>query len=941
MRSQRLLAVALIGLTLALGTLAASAQTETTSGPTGTTTGSTEPTTGPTETTTGPTETTTGPTETTVVPQIIVDPTDGTPGASFRLVSSGFPTDGPSVWEVRWNDERLGSVILNEDGTFVWQGTVPDYAMEGSSEIQVCPVRVQIDVARLREEEPPKCLKEPFEVRYPDVSADPSQLQPGQRFEVNGEEWCCRGEYGEVLDTQTGKPWGQVYVDDKRHLRGEAVVPEDADTGKPSLHVCVPTGPESEAELCRPLRISVMAPTTTTVPEGVCGGSLQVDPVLGEPGSDMTVTMTVTAGLPEGCLANLELDGRQIGILDLNADERSTRTTVPEDMAPGSAELVAFDASDGRILDSTFFVVTGLPLEESFPWIWIAAAAGLLLLLGLGMALWQRATRGRGLKPEPDAPDLTPLLPMVPARWLEARLYARSSPETPVAYFRAGAHHRIEVTVGAPELPEKEVTPQSLRVVLTEPRLLKAPQSAEVMIHDNGPSTPASLTLDVPEDAGSVDARLLLVNGDRVVQTARLPQMVGRPPAGQPSNVAKVETVVRAVTLPPRNGVSASLVVDEGRFPTITRITASLEPRLIRLPDMGAEAVERIRHRLGEIVEAPEEYAGLEQEATRKLLVYLANHGRLLRSALMTFLGEELAASTSLQVISVAQDTYLPLELAYDHPAPRAEAAVCPRAGDTLRSLDVLAPCPGPHDDTVVCPVGFWGMSKVIERAAFQPRDDLPDGFLVAAQPISGRERIKLDTGVLIGPSNRVNAYDPSTISHLHDLLQDTAAKTALVDSWADWDREVAAQSPAILLLLPHTVYSDEWSLAGLEIGASDPRWVSAIGDSHMVPSNSPAIVLLLGCETAVAGAVSYEQFPGNLSRAGASIVVATLTDVLGRHAAPLAGRLVTLMLANSRGPVRMGEIMVRLRRQLLTEGFPVVLTLAVFGDSDWLLGES
>ena len=157
------------------------------------------------------------------------------------------------------------------------------------------------------------------------------------------------------------------------------------------------------------------------------------------------------------------------------------------------------------------------------------------------------------------------------------------------------------------------------------------------------------------------------------------------------------------------------------------------------------------------------------------------------------------------------------------------------------------------------------------------------------------------------------------------------------VDSWTSWDTEVAEEKPSLLVLLPHTVYSDELALPGLEIGASDRRWASALGEAGIMPGN-PAIVLLLGCETAVAGAVSYERFPANLRRAGASIVVATLTDVLGRQAAPLAERLVAL-LGSTASPARLGESVVRLRRQLLSEGMPMVLALAVFGDADWLVG--
>jgi hypothetical protein len=138
--------------------------------------------------------------------------------------------------------------------------------------------------------------------------------------------------------------------------------------------------------------------------------------------------------------------------------------------------------------------------------------------------------------------------------------------------------------------------------------------------------------------------------------------------------------------------------------------------------------------------------------------------------------------------------------------------------------------------------------------------------------------------------------------------------------------------------MLPHTVHSDDFDTYGLEIGVADRRWAAQI-DDRMIPDR-PVIVALLGGETAVAGALSYERFPGLLRRAGAEIVIATLTEVLGRQAAPLAERLVTLLYERcANQPGRFGEVMLQLRRQLLAEGLPMVLALAVFGDADWVVG--
>jgi hypothetical protein len=87
---------------------------------------------------------------------------------------------------------------------------------------------------------------------------------------------------------------------------------------------------------------------------------------------------------------------------------------------------------------------------------------------------------------------------------------------------------------------------------------------------------------------------------------------------------------------------------------------------------------------------------------------------------------------------------------------------------------------------------------------------------------------------------------------------------------------------------------------------------------------------------------VAYERFPGLFRRAGAEIVFATLTEVLGRHAAPMAAALAEEIAgAWRRGPVPAGEVLLRVRRQGLAGGMPAVLAIVAYGDADWLLGEA
>ena len=71
-------------------------------------------------------------------------------------------------------------------------------------------------------------------------------------------------------------------------------------------------------------------------------------------------------------------------------------------------------------------------------------------------------------------------------------------------------------------------------------------------------------------------------------------------------------------------------------------------------------------------------------------------------------------------------------------------------------------------------------------------------------------------------------------------------------------------------------------------------------------------------------------------------LCLATLTPVLGRHAADVARRLVGRMAqAWQAEPGRwsIGDLMTGIRRELLAAGFPIGLALVAFGDADWRLG--
>jgi len=154
---------------------------------------------------------------------------------------------------------------------------------------------------------------------------------------------------------------------------------------------------------------------------------------------------------------------------------------------------------------------------------------------------------------------------------------------------------------------------------------------------------------------------------------------------------------------------------------------------------------------------------------------------------------------------------------------------------------------------------------------------------------------------------------------------------------WNDWRRHVQVDRPTLLVLVAHTDLLNNREV--LEIG-SGACLTNAQIDERIVGDNHPTIVLLLGCETANSD-LRMASFVTAFRHAKAAVVIATLTSVLGRHAAPIAVELIERMDEYWRDPrpITVGDAIADLRRSLLKKGLPAGLMITAFGDADWIIG--
>jgi hypothetical protein len=350
--------------------------------------------------------------------------------------------------------------------------------------------------------------------------------------------------------------------------------------------------------------------------------------------------------------------------------------------------------------------------------------------------------------------------------------------------------------------------------------------------------------------------------------------------------------------------------------------------------------IEQLRSVLEKVVAGGRSSQSLESEATRKLLVNLAQQGRTIRDAIVEDYenGEAIAAAERLQILAARPESYFPLEFVYDGVFPEDSAPLCRNAKRALGS-GVCEVCPSKTDGKVICPLGFWGLSKIIERHAHTARadDDLRADFRIDPSPERGRKRLPELRSAVFAAHDQVDKVKRGTRDDLcARIAAATGSPIAREPSWSAWREVVDERDPPLLVLLPHVQITDN-ELPALFIESEQELAVGAI-DPRYVGEGSP-VVLLLGCSTGDP-TVPFQAAPAAFRRKGAAIVLATLTKVMGRHAARIAGDIVELLAQF--GPERQttfGEVMRSVKRKLVAEGIVTALVLTAYGDADWMLG--
>jgi len=234
-----------------------------------------------------------------------------------------------------------------------------------------------------------------------------------------------------------------------------------------------------------------------------------------------------------------------------------------------------------------------------------------------------------------------------------------------------------------------------------------------------------------------------------------------------------------------------------------------------------------------------------------------------------------------------------------------------------------------------ICPLGFWSLQKILERL------DPETPYTQITAPSGDRPDLPAISDVLFASSHKVKAKDREKV---WKLLTSNFSKPNQADDWQQWKQILNESHPPLLLLIPHN--DTEAGLDYLEIGDKGldhhkGRLSRGQLTNHYVNPQGiepGPIVLILGCRTGAQTEVGYVHLTRRFQMLHTSIVVGTLAQVLGRHAAPVASEFVAQLVAVNDTKLDFGTIMRRVRRRMFANGFLMSLCLVALGDADWHL---
>jgi plastocyanin len=627
---------------------------------------------------------------------------------------------------------------------------------------------------------------------------------------------------------------------------------------------------------------------------------------------------------------------------------------------------VQFGDNAGLTLTFSDSIVLSTRKGGEIPSEYIVAAVAAATIVSVVAYAWVRSTLRSKSPGEEKVKAPPPFFSKL--RWLQAQVFelppgGRQKIRRTNA-LRANALHSLDVRVGPADQewltpPEESAFPEDkltwkngvshLQVVFSEPNHSPEPQTREIVLPREGSSTTCQFNFAPRDDVPRFRGRVIVLHGNRVLQTALLEGNVVSNPDQFP--YLKLNFGIESIIQPNLSNLSsrkafdlafvANRTVDDS--PGLTTIAGELAVfsslAKIEIP------IKKITSLLESVVKYPENYPkSIEDEKNVAWLRALALGGKGLYDwIVIDQIGEKKLPNISrIQLVSRV-DEYLPLEFIYDMPAPKPDAPLCPKWHEALgegqceecKIRGTLAPA------DFVCPIGFWGLRLIIERHSIDPynKEDLKGyDFLLKGEPIDGRQDLRVLKSAVFAASDKVDEEVPQSQEVFRVLQEVTHHKVEQVTTLEQWTQAIVTLQPSLIVLLTHISQSTaDPEQTQLEIGKGVGLPQVYIDRQYILPSEDAPrpVVLLLGCTT-MSTAMSFRSFAASFRRKGAAIVLSTITEVLGRHVAPISAQLVNNLEQAAEKGLSLGDALVLVRRKALVDGIPMVLSLVAIGDADW-----
>jgi len=437
---------------------------------------------------------------------------------------------------------------------------------------------------------------------------------------------------------------------------------------------------------------------------------------------------------------------------------------------------------------------------------------------------------------------------------------------------------------------------------------------AELVVPRVGRSATARLTWTIP-DHGVVQARLVLLHRNRVIQTARLTGKAG----GTAELADRIILWEKTARLDDRRPFDRTFVLNPAVTGQSRLVSHANGSTVIRSMDEIDAIADRIRDQLARATQLTAR-GKAAQEETRRILVQVAVHGHDLHDLLADYL-TRFDEAQRIQIVSARSARFLPLELVYGRPAPQDDAVLC---ANWVAGKECGDGCfRGPDDIGVVCPAVFWGMSRVIERQRASLADEDGDAFVVSVTPTRRRRRLQVRTA-LLAASSKVRPVDVGR----------TAAALGDAPTAAGWDKWVSALEATptdLLVLMPHTdPKAGTLEISGSTLPTARIEQTYVAGGQKVTP-----VMVLFGCDTAG----SKDDPAGYATRflmKGAAVVFSTLTMLLGRHAAAMSQQLAATLRAPDRAGAPLGAVVAAFRRDAGRAGPTSARGGAADSDGHW-----